>query len=105
LTNTLGGKKERKKGLGLCVFYALVCDLLPRRLFHGFAKGALPEDYLSHNFEKHCLEDTRLIWCLSYPRINGAPPRARGGEGALAPSRRAPHGHDQTPGEMIFFIL
>jgi len=42
-------------------------DLLPRWLFHGFAKGALPEEYLSHNFDEHCLEDTRLIWCLSYP--------------------------------------
>ena len=46
---------------------ALVCDLLPRRLFHGFAKGALPEEYLSHNFDEHCLEDNRLIWCLSNP--------------------------------------
>jgi len=37
-----------------------------------FAKGALPEEYLSHNFDEHCLEDTRLIWCLSYPS-EGAP--------------------------------
>jgi len=33
----------------------LVCDLLPRQLFHGFAKGALLEEYLSHNFVEHCL--------------------------------------------------
>jgi len=51
---------------------ALVCDLLPRRLFHGLAKGALPEEYFSHNFDEHCLEDTRFIWCLSHP-IGGAP--------------------------------
>ena len=37
-----------------------------------FAKGALPEEYLSHNFDEYCLEDTRLIWCLSYPS-GGAP--------------------------------
>jgi len=30
-----------------------------------FAKGALPEEYLSNNFDEHCLEDARLIWCLS----------------------------------------
>jgi len=31
-----------------------------------FAKGALlqAEEYVSHNFDEHCLEDT---WCLSYP--------------------------------------
>ena len=28
--------------------------------------------------------------------------RARGGEGALAPSCRVPHGHDQIPGELFF---
>ena len=38
------------RGLGLFFFSALVChgDLLTRRLFHGFVKGALPEEYLSH---------------------------------------------------------
>ena len=56
----------------LSFFSALVCDLLPRRLFHGFAKGAWPEEYLSHNFDEHCLEDNRLIWCVSYPS-GGAP--------------------------------
>jgi len=58
-----------------CVLFAfseLVCDLLPRRLYHEFAKGTLPEEYLSHNFDEHCLEDTRLIWCLPYPS-GGAP--------------------------------
>ena len=42
----------------------MVCDLLSRRLFHGVAKGALPEEYCSHIFDEHCLQDTRLIWCL-----------------------------------------
>jgi len=37
-----------------------------------FAKGTLPEEYLSHNFDEHYLEDTRLICCLSYPS-GGAP--------------------------------
>jgi len=39
----------------LSSFRALVCDLLPRRLFHAFAKGALSEEYLTHNFDEHCL--------------------------------------------------
>jgi len=30
---------------------------------------------------------------------------ARGGEGALAPSRRAPHGHDQTLREFYFHFF
>jgi len=52
-------------GLGLCPFSELVCDLLPRQWYQGFAKGTLPEEYLSHHFDQHCLEDTRLIWCFS----------------------------------------
>jgi len=60
----------------LSFFSALVCDLLPRRLFHGFAKGALPEEYLSHNFDEHYLEDTRLILCLSYPNGGTIDPSA-----------------------------
>ena len=56
---------------GLCPFSELVCDLLPRRV-SWFAEGALPEEYLSHDFDEHCLEDTRLGWCLSYPS-EGAP--------------------------------
>ena len=44
---------------GLCPFSGLVWDLLPRWLFWRLAKGALPEEYLSHNLEdEHCLEDT-----------------------------------------------
>jgi len=45
------------RGLGLYLFFlisALVCDLLPRWLM-AFAKGALPEEYLSHNFDEQCL--------------------------------------------------
>jgi len=59
------------RSLSFLFFSALVCDLLPRRLFHGFAKGALPEEHLSHNFDEQCLEVTGLIWCLSYP-LGGA---------------------------------
>jgi len=53
-------------------FSALVCDLLPRRLLHGFVKSALPEEYLRHNFDEHCLEDISFMWCLAYPS-GGAP--------------------------------
>jgi len=46
---------------------ALVCDLLPRRLFHGLPKAHCQKSILVTIFKEHCLEDTRLIWCLSYP--------------------------------------
>jgi len=32
----------------------------------------IAEEYLSHNLDEHCLEDTRMTWCLSYPS-GGAP--------------------------------
>jgi len=54
-------------GLGLCPFNELVCDLLPRQLFHGSQK-----EYLIHNLDEHCLEETRSTWSLSYPS-GGAP--------------------------------
>ena len=50
-------------GLGICPFSELVCDLLQRQLFHGCQRRIVKE-YLSHNLDEHCLEDT---WCLSYP--------------------------------------
>ena len=25
--------------------------------------------YLSHNLDKRCLEDTRVVWCLAYPNV------------------------------------
>jgi len=28
---------------------------------------ALPEEYLCHILDEHCLEDTRAVWCLTYP--------------------------------------
>ena len=54
--------------LGLCPFSGLVCDLLPRRFFDGSPK----EEYLSHNLDQRCLEDTRFTGCLSCPS-GGAP--------------------------------
>jgi len=36
---------------------------------------------------------------------NGAPPQARGGEEAIAPSCRTPHGHDQTLREFFKFSM
>jgi len=35
--------------VSVVVFSELVCDLLP------FAKGALHEEYLRHNFDEQCL--------------------------------------------------
>jgi len=26
----------------------------------------IAEEHLSHNLEEHCLEDTKVTWCLSY---------------------------------------
>ena len=37
---------------GLFPFSALICDLLPRRCLMALAKGALPEEYVSHNFDE-----------------------------------------------------
>jgi len=52
---------------GLFPFSELVCDVLPRRLFDGFSKGALPEEYFKVTILTNTAwEDTRLIWCLSY---------------------------------------
>jgi len=53
-------------GLGLCHFSGLVCDLLSRWLFQSLPK-AIAEEYVSHNLDEHCLEDTRMTWRLSYP--------------------------------------
>jgi len=57
-------------GLDLCSFFsALVCDL-PRGSQDScfmVRQRRIAEEYLSHNFDEHCLEDNRLIWCLSYP--------------------------------------
>jgi len=25
----------------------------------------LPEEYLCHNLDEHCLEDTGVVWCLT----------------------------------------
>ena len=76
------------------MFSALVCDLLPRRLFHRFAKGA----------SWHCQKSisvtilTSTVW-RTLGLFGAFPTRARGGEGA---SCRAPHGHDQISREFFF---
>ena len=44
--------------VGLCPFSGLFCDLLPWQSFWSLAKGVLLEEYLSHNLNEHCLEDT-----------------------------------------------
>ena len=66
------------RGLGLCLYFgALVCDLLPRRLFDGFCQRFLPKVNCPKSISGTILssnawEDTGLIWCLSYPS-GGAP--------------------------------
>jgi len=71
----------------------LVCDLLPRWLFHSPPKA-------------HCQKSisvtilTSTAW-RTLGLLGAFPARARGGEGALSPSCRAPHGHDQISGRMF----
>jgi len=58
------------RGLGLCPFSALVCDMLPRRFkCYMVRQRRITEDYLKDSFDEHSfkLEDTRLTWCLSDP--------------------------------------
>ena len=59
------------RGLGLCLFFfsELVCDLLPRRLFHGFCQRCIARRV---SLTSNAWEDTGPIWCLSYPS-GGAP--------------------------------
>jgi len=45
-------------GLGLCPFSGWVCDLLLRGGQGLSPECASPEEYLSHNFDVHCLQDT-----------------------------------------------
>jgi len=60
--------------LGLCLFlvrWSVIC--CQDGCLMAFAKGALPEEYLKVTIlTSNVWEDTRLIWCLSYPR-GGAP--------------------------------
>jgi len=59
--------------LGLCLFlvrWSVIC--CQDGCLMAFAKGALPGEYLSQNFDDNTWEDTGLIWCLSYPS-GGAP--------------------------------
>jgi len=44
------------RGLGLCLFsvsWSVIC--CQDGCLMAFAKGALPEEYLSHNFDEQCL--------------------------------------------------
>jgi len=52
---------------------------------------------------KHYTQNTHKQTCKDTSLLQ----RARGGEGALAPSCRAPHGQDQTPTHLIhiFFLF
>ena len=59
-------------GLGLCPFRRLVCDLLLRGGRGLSPDCALPEEYLGHNLDEHCLEQTGESGSL--------PTRACGGE-------------------------
>jgi len=62
-------------GLGLCPVSGLVCDLLSKN-----RKGLSPKAHCQtsisfHKRDRHCLEDTKVTWCLSYP--NGETPLHR----------------------------
>jgi len=53
-------------GLGLCPLSGLVCDLLLRGGWGLSPECALPEEYLRHNLDEQCSENTRvpyLPWC------------------------------------------
>ena len=41
---------------GLFPFSEMVCDLCQDGCLMALAKGALPEEYLSHYFDEQCLE-------------------------------------------------
>jgi len=51
-------------GLGLCPFSGLVCDLLLRGGRGRSPECAWPEEYLGHNLDEHCLEDTGPLGAL-----------------------------------------
>jgi len=52
----------------------LVYDLLLRGCW-GLSEYTLPEKHLFHNRDVHCLKDTWVAWCLSYPGSSGGAPR------------------------------
>jgi len=52
-------------GLGLCPLGGLVCDLLLRGCRGLLPECALPEEYLGHNLDEYCLEDTWVLWCFT----------------------------------------
>jgi len=59
-------------GIGLCPFSGLVYDLLLRGRRGLSPDCVLPQEYLIHNLDVHCLENNRAFWCLTYP--SGATP-------------------------------
>jgi len=52
----------------LLSFWLVVYDLLLRDGRELSPECALSEEYSCHNLDEHCLEDTRVVWCLTYPR-------------------------------------
>ena len=63
--------------VSVCNFSELVCDLLPRPLFDGMLKVHCPKSILVTILTSNAWEDTRLIWCPSYPSGGGTiDPRA-----------------------------
>ena len=74
----------------------LVCNVLPRRLFHGS-----PKAHCQNNISVTILTST--AW-RTLGLFGAFPTRARGVEGALALSCRASQGNDPTPGEFLLFF-
>ena len=74
----------------------LVCDMLPRRLCHCSPLAHCPKGISVTILTSNAWEDTRLIWCLSYPsarcrsphpsRVQGSPhPFSKKGAGSRSP--------------------
>jgi len=84
-------------GLDLFLFRALVCDLLPRRLFH-----SSPKAHCQKNISVTIL--TKTAW-RTLGLLGAFPIRARGGKGAFfSPKLPRATGSPPNPGRISFFL-
>jgi len=84
-------------GIGLCHFSGLVCDLLLMSRRGLNPKAHCQKSISSHTRDGHCLEDTGVTWCLSYPWAR----RRRGFSSELSRETR----HDQTSGDFVLIRI
>ena len=59
-------------GLRLCVSQSVMCF---QDSCFKVRQMRIPKEHLSHNLNEHCMEDTRMTWCLSYPTGEAPFPR------------------------------